>query len=80
MIRRRGLFRQRQITEGRSIILLLVVYYQRTDHARDPAAEGEEEDDQDRSAPFVDYRQGREEDAQKNAEKTHRDLRFANFD
>ena len=71
MIRRRDLFRQRQITEGRSVILLLVVNNQGTDHARDPSAEGKQENDQDRSAPFVDYRQGREEDAQQNPQKTH---------
>jgi hypothetical protein len=60
--------------------LPFIVDYQRADHARDPTAEGKEENDQDRSAPFVDYRQGREEDAQQNPEKTHRDLRLANFD
>lgn len=38
-----GVFRQRQISEGRSAVLLLVVYYERTDHAGDPAAESQEE-------------------------------------
>jgi len=62
---------------GEGFLLPFIVDYQRADHARDPAAEGKEENDQDRSAPFVDYRQGREEDAKKNPEKTHLNLRFA---
>jgi hypothetical protein len=52
-------------------LLPFIVDYQRTDHARDPTAEGKEENDQDRSAPLINYRQGREEDAQQNPEKTH---------
>jgi hypothetical protein len=61
-------------------LLPFIVDYQRTDHARDPTAEGKEENDQDRSAPLINYRQGREEDAQQNPEKTHCDFRFAIFD
>ena len=61
-----------------SVELFLVIDDQCSYHTGDPAAEGEEEDDQERAAALVDHRQGRKEDAQQNAEKTHWNLRISN--
>lgn len=60
-----------------SASLFPVVDDQCSDDTGDPPAQGKEEDDEERAAPLVDHRKGREEDTDKDTPDTHCRLLFA---
>jgi hypothetical protein len=63
-------FKSYKITQN-----LLFVYDQCTDHPRDPSTEGEQEDDKDRAAAFVNDGKRRADDADNYTEAAHGYLR-----